>query len=38
MCQQRSFTVNPFGRPASSGYSQGQLYDPLELEFDLDYR
>jgi hypothetical protein len=38
MCQQRSFNVNPFGRPAGSGYSQGLLFDPLELDFDLDFR
>jgi hypothetical protein len=38
MCQQRSFNVNPFGRPAGSRYSQGLLFDPLEFEWDSDFR
>jgi hypothetical protein len=38
MCQQRSFNVNPFGRPAGSRYSQGLLFDPLEFDSDWDFR
>jgi hypothetical protein len=38
MCQQRSFTVNLFGRRAGPRYSQGLLFDPLEFDFDLDFR
>jgi hypothetical protein len=38
MCQQRSYNVNPFGRPAGSRYSQGLLFDPLEFDLDWDFR
>jgi hypothetical protein len=38
MCQQRSFTGNPFGRAAGPSYSQGLLFDPLEFELDSDFR
>ena len=38
MCQQRSFNGNPFGRPASSRYSQGLLFDPVEFDLDWDFR
>jgi hypothetical protein len=36
ICQRRSLTVNPFGHPAGSSYSQGLSLD--RLESDLDHR
>jgi hypothetical protein len=38
MCQQRSYNVNPFGRPGGARYSQGLLFDPLEFDWDWDFR